>query len=863
MRVILRGLLSLLLSAWLFSLNSVYAFTFSKEDVYEKAIKKFYVVPPKGTVRIVPKRLNFDERKLKEAQEKLKYLTPKKVLAVVPKRCNGGKFYFLPVKYLYFLPFREYYIKWWEEAPDLKILVLSKGNFSIQWLWKKIKDKNVLEKRGNAFVLKVPILVAKGANLVIKDTELRMALDPGTPILVVGKIFIVNSKVVAWDTKKDKFSPLPHIKPEDFYLYGTQKQRPYILAIRSGKLVIVNSYFSGLGYKGLFSSFGLGLNTWVAKKLKVSPVVKLLDIPVSPYHPELKRANKVLRSLLNQEYATGIFIGNNIFANYMGFYSNEAKNVVFVGNYVRDSALYNYDPHDWTKNQLVAYNVFENAGKAHGLIFSRFTTGVVIGNVSVGNHGAGIMMDRKSEAIIYRNVVFGNRLGGISLLESDRNFIIDNLVTRNTSYGIYLRNSLDVFIKGNKIFKNPSYGFEVAAADIGYQVYRNLYTDPYHMAASAWLEGNDFHLNFAGEVMVANGGGIALYKNKFYPQPRLFMGDISKYTDEILKKQDKEPVVIPGYGILKERKKVRPDVSAYLERIELNLVRHGNDEAKTAIGALKLFKAHKEEEEHGKSRRALREKREGMKWLLSAASRGEPQALVILGANSLVDKRLQREGVRLIAEAAVLGSVNARYILYLLPVFSEFSRKDVNRYVAEAVERVRKGKLVDCKLFGVRGVCSPLSRERLESFNRQILSFKREFFLSGSKDYWEFFGKNVDDVVTGGYKKKVDTLKVVIVKKNAGMMKYIRWEKERFHDVEIGFIEGYWELVRYIRKNFSTMKAWTHVLREDTEEDFKKVEPYVRENLEKMNEFRIKKIDVEKLMNHLKQGYFNAKGVVE
>ncbi|TCK05278.1 right-handed parallel beta-helix repeat-containing protein [Phorcysia thermohydrogeniphila] len=859
----LRRLVGLIVLTVFLVANSplAYAFTFLKEDVYEKAIKKFFVVPPKGTVKIVPKRLSFKPEKVKEAEEKLKKLTPEEVLKAVPKKCNGGKFYFLPVKYLYFLPFREYYIKWWEEAPNLKILVLTKGNFSLEWLWKKIKNDKVIEKDGDAYILKVPVIVARGANLVIRNTELRMALEPGCPILVIGKIFIISSKVVAWDTKNNKFSPLPHIAKENFYLYGTQKQRPYILAIRSGKLIIVDSYFSGLGYKGLFSSFGLGLNTWVSKKLKVSPVVKLLDMPVSREQPELKRVNKLVRSLLEQEYSTGIFLGNDIIANYMGFYSNEARNVVFVGNYVKDNALYNYDPHDWTKNQLVAYNVFENAGKAHGLIFSRFTTGVVIGNVSVGNHGAGIMMDRKSEAIIYRNVVFGNRLGGISLLESDRNFIVNNVVTRNRSYGIYLRNSLDVFVKGNRIFKNPSYGFEVAAADIGYQIYRNLYTDPYHMAASAWLEENDFHLNFAGEVMVANGGAIALYKNEFYPQPRLFMGDISKYTDEIMRNQDKEPVVIPGYGILEERKKVRPDVSGYLERIELNLVRAGNDESRTAIGVLKLFKAHKEAEEYGESAKTRAEKREGIKWLLSAASRGETQGLVILGANSLVDKKLQEEGIMLVAEAAVLGSVNARYILFLLPVFSEVSRKEVNSYVDKAIERIENGKLVDCALFGAKNACFKVGPKEREFFRKQILNFKRQFSLSGSRDYWEFFRKNVEDVVTTGYKKKVDTLKVVIVKKNAGMRKYINWEKERFHDVEIGFLEGYPELVRYIRKNFATIKAWTLMLKQDDDADFKQIEKDVRQNLEKMNLFRLRKVDVDKLMNHLRQGYFNAQGV--
>ena len=119
----------------------------------------------------------------------------------------------------------------------------------------------------------------------------------------------------------------------------------------------------------------------------------------------------------------------------------------------------------------------------------------------------------------------------------------------------------------------------------------------------------------------------------------------------------------------------------------------------------------------------------------------------------------------------------------------------------------------------------------------------------------------MDDVVTTGYKKKVDTLKVVIVKKNAGMRRYINWEKERFHDVEIGFLEGYSELVRYIRKNFATIKAWTLVLKEDNDRDFKQIEADVRKNLEMMNRFRLRKIDVDELMNHLKREYFDAKGV--
>ena len=856
-RILLLIVFIFILDLWNFS---VWGITFSKEDIYEKAVKKFFVTPPKkGTVCIVPKKLKFDSRKLKEAEEKLKDLTPEKILQIVPKRCKGGKFYFLPVKYLYFLPFREYYIKWQKEAPNLKVLVLSDGNFSIEWLWRKIRDKNIIEREENAFILKVPIVVARSANLVVRNIELRLAIEPGTPILVAGKLFIVSSKVIAWDTKNNRFSPLPHISKEGFYLYGVQKPRPYILAIRSGKLIIVDSYFSGLGYRGVFSSFGLSLNTWIPKKMKLRPrVFRLLDIAPSHKWPELKRANKLLRSLLEQDYSTGIFVGNDIVGNFMGFYSNEARNVVFVGNYVKDNALYNYDPHDWTKDQLIAYNVFENAGKAHGLIFSRFTTGIVIGNVSVGNHGAGIMMDRKSEAIIYRNVVFGNRLGGISLLESDRNFILNNVVTRNTSYGIYVRNSLDAYVKGNKIFRNPGFGFEVAVVDIGYQFYRNLYTDPYHMAASAWLEENEFHLNFAGEVMAANGGAVALYKNRFYPQPRLFMGDISKYTNEILKTQDKDIVVVAGYGTLKERKKICPDVLKYLEKIELNLVRAGNDEGRTALGILKLSEILKELKKHGDSKKT---RSEGIRWLVSAASRGEVLGLEVLGVESLTDKKLRQEGIILLAEAAVLGSAGARHILFLLPVFSEIGREEINSYVDKAIERIKEGKFVDCTLFEEQDACLRAESMKRDAFQKQILSFRRQFALSKSKDYWEFFRKSIENMVDNNYRKVINTLKSAIATKNANMKEYLKWEKEKLHDIEKNFVKGCPEVVRFVRKGLTTINAWTQVLKEDNDRDFEQIKADLRSNLEKMNLFRLRKINVKELMKHLKQEYFDVKSI--
>jgi hypothetical protein len=105
--MLIRIILLILIFVGGWGLFPAWGFTFLKEDVYEKAIKKFYVVPPKGTTRIVPKRLQFDPKKLEEAQEKIKKVTPEEVLKVVPKECKGGKYFFLPVKYLYFLPFRE------------------------------------------------------------------------------------------------------------------------------------------------------------------------------------------------------------------------------------------------------------------------------------------------------------------------------------------------------------------------------------------------------------------------------------------------------------------------------------------------------------------------------------------------------------------------------------------------------------------------------------------------------------------------------------------------------------------------------------------------------------------------------------
>ena len=784
------------------------------EKFYKKELIKLTKEKLKNAEDIVPKKLKLKDD-IPPLRELLKKYSPQKLLSSIPKAEGDKKLYVLPVEYLFFLPFEEYYLKW--EGKGVKIIILSRGMFTLEELYRYVKDSSLLSKDGNkTYTLKAPLFIGNGAKLIVKDATLRLAFEPGAPIMCSGEIYILNSEVLTWDTKNNRYLPIGKIDRKSYYLYGAQKPRPYIVAIAKGRLVVVSSVIKGLGYRGLFSSFGLGANAWKKK----GPPTSLM--------------NFFLMSALKNTHSTSqgkppvVLIGNTIEDNYMGYYSNEVEGAVVLGNIFKNNYQYNFDPHDWSKELLVGYNIFEGARKAHGIVFSRFTEGKVFKNICAGNHGAGVMMDRLSKAFIKGNIILGNEIGGISFLESDGNAALGNIIVRNNAYGIFVRNSLNVLVEGNKLKKNGGAGVEVSVIDISYQTYRNLYLDPYHLASSAWVEGNEVESNMNGEVKTF-AGGVAIFRNRFKSISLVpFGGDLKLMTGEILSKQERTPVIVKGKGRREWIKKEFPDVISALSKIEENAFKDGNREAILALFLSKVSDTSCKAPSCS----------EIIKQLKLLADKGDSGALSLLGVISLGKSR--ERALCYLAKGAALGNLQAKYLLFVLPFVSGISPNEINR----AFERVLS-EINDCS--------NDLTFKKLKSF-------RKRFLISKSSSYYEFLRKELKPFVEKSIRSKLEKIKKRIEKKNVRFFKYFRWEEEKLKEALREYRNKSLEAEGFFEKSKTAKNTWTELLRDSSEEDFNGVKDELSRLLKEINLFRTDrmKLNVEEELEHFKEKYFEG-----
>ncbi|WP_132524783.1 right-handed parallel beta-helix repeat-containing protein [Phorcysia thermohydrogeniphila] len=810
-------------------------------ELLEKFYKKKLIVPKiENPETVVPERLKVEET-VPTLEELLKKYSPEKLIESVNLKGNGEKvLYVLPVEKLFFLPFEEYYLKWHKKG--VKIIVLSKGKFSLEELYRKVEDPSLISKEGkNVYTLRAPLFIGNNATLVVKDSTLRLAFEPGAPIMCSGELYILNSTVLTWDTKNNRYLPIGKIDRKSYYLYGAQPPRPYIVAVMNGKLRIVSSTIKGLGYRGLFSSFGLGANRWENKK---KPYLSLLNFFVSSFLKEEKE---------NSREPAVVLVGNTIENNYMGYYSNETLGAVVLGNVFRGNYQYNFDPHDWSKGLIVGYNIFEGAHKAHGVVFSRFTEGKVFKNICAGNHGAGIMMDRLSRALIEGNLILGNGIGGISLLESDGNEILNNTVIRNNAYGIYVRNSLNALIGGNTILRNAGAGIEVSVIDISYQTYRNLYLDPYHLASSAWIEENEIRGNMRGEVK-SLWGGVAVFKNRFASTDFVpFGGDLRLLASKILKSQEEEPVVVPGKGRKEWIKREIPDITPYLLRFEERALKLGNREAMLPIGFIKL------NEETGSSP-CEKLKGQGVEWILKRAIEGDSNALTSLGLILLTCKsREQRkEALVLLSEGALLGSAQSKYVLFLLPLLSEIDQREIERAFKEAVKRVESGFLVNCELWKEELSCCPKTVNPL--LKSKLRSFRKRFHVLGAKSCYDFLSKDIKTFTKEALENKLKRVKGRIEKKNERFVRFFQWEEEQLRRATEEYEKNSTEALTFFERNREIIETWNLVLRDSAKKDFELIKPLLEQRIREINLFRTEKmkLNVEKEINHFWRKYFEG-----
>lgn len=379
---------------------------------------------------------------------------------------------------------------------DPLAIVIRSGVVSLADVVKAVEDASLIQQnQDGGFMLHVPLIVReKGALIIHNGQTLLMNKSTGVMMPVYGQLHIVDAHILGWDMAQDQ--PAKYQSPNDF--------RPYITAWCGSKVNIGNSYLGYLGF-GSPKAYGLAYSSCENDKY-VAPDTSLKS-------------------------GTGWIIDNEFEQLYFGFYSHQTENAIILRNKYRDNIVYGIDPHDFSKNLIIAHNDVQGAREKHGIIISRgVSDSYIFNNKTSSNTGSGIMIDRNStKNVIAFNMATYNGGDGIAFYESPHNVSYRNSYSANKGSGVRVRNSWDVQFYKDVVNDNSQYGFEIYTEALRN---RDEDRDPYRLRAGAHLIEPEIISNNAGVFKLSDFDGFKLESAKIYKVKRsLFSGDLKFFPN--------------------------------------------------------------------------------------------------------------------------------------------------------------------------------------------------------------------------------------------------------------------------------------------------------------------------------------------
>jgi mannuronan 5-epimerase len=304
--------------------------------------------------------------------------------------------------------------------PGLAIVVES-GTLRLEQVAEAIARPDLLACTEAACRLAAPLLVDDGATLVVDALTLRLEQDAGALISAAGDLAISDAEILGWNATHDA----PAATDSEGRAF-----RPWIAGLEANRTTIRQSRLAHLGYDSN-STQGLAFTDADRQPRAGRPAVDL--------------------------------VGNHIEDLWFGFFTWNAEGVRVLRNTFENSHVYGIDPHDATRDMLIAENFVRATRDSHGIVLSRLIHDTVVTrNRSINNGGAGFFLDKGSWNVTFAaNESFDNGTDGITVYESQDVRIIDNDVAGNGRAGIRIRASAAITITGNTIHDNDGPGIFV------------------------------------------------------------------------------------------------------------------------------------------------------------------------------------------------------------------------------------------------------------------------------------------------------------------------------------------------------------------------------------------------------------------
>lgn len=405
----------------------------------------------------------------------------------------------------------------YQGLPSPRIIVVQSGATTLGMIARQFRgtqDEDLIAIEGDVLTLRAPVFVAPGARLVLSSMDVptyRFSADAGAFVASAGDLEITDADIIGYDEKAKEPAWSDKRRAHHF--------RPFLLCWGDGRMNVAGSVLTALGYENS-KSFGL---SYSSGPIRVS-------------------------ELRDQAHAAG-FVVDNVFRNsHFGFYSYEAENVHIIGNEYIDNVIYGLDPHDRTRKLTIALNTTYGTKVKHGIIISReVDESTIVGNLTFGNAGSGIMLDRdSSNNIVHANSAFNNEQDGITLFESSCNLMTANHLLANKRDGLKVRNSFDIGVYGNRIETNGGAGVNAYVANLletKSGETRDFKMDPYDPVTSMSLRRNLISSNGVG-INAQGVSGLAMLSNRFVKQARrLFGGDLRGLEGLVLQSSNSSTLI--------------------------------------------------------------------------------------------------------------------------------------------------------------------------------------------------------------------------------------------------------------------------------------------------------------------------------
>lgn len=356
-----------------------------------------------------------------------------------------------------------------------KIISIEGGYVTPRDLKRELPAQYFDEPEKGVFVARLPIDIKPGATLHIGEDvkDFRLSFDRGAFLVNEGKLFLMGSRLEGWNEAKR--GPSEYRDKHEF--------RPFIVSWAGSETYIVRSVVAHLGFAA----------------------TKAYGVSISQFSPKLE-------PVFHRPAPTGWLLDSEFFDNWYGFYCYEALGVVILRNNYHDNIKYGIDPHDRSRQLIIAQNRASGTKEKHGIIVSReVNDSWIFDNKSFENALSGIVVDRSSvNNVVAHNEVYRNHADGITVYESPNTLLWQNLVVGNYRHGIRVRNSVDADLRDNVAIGNGLagiYGHIKNLNDTG----RNIHLDPFSQTISMTVVGGMLVSNGSGPVTIDQPLSLELY----------------------------------------------------------------------------------------------------------------------------------------------------------------------------------------------------------------------------------------------------------------------------------------------------------------------------------------------------------------